>query len=204
MVKWKEFEAVFTIGNQVSQGYFMALKNDGEGQVYFDDIKMEKVTLPVTSVVMSETAALGVGATLYLNYQYEPYYGDTSAMMWTSSDASVATVDNAGKVTALKEGKTTITVKTSETVSASCEVTVVKEAKTFTLSKTELTLLPNGSATLYAKADPIGAAIPGTLTWSSSNTAVATVSQSGVVTAVANGNATITCTNGDITVNCAA
>ena len=58
MVKWKEFEAVFTIGNQVSQSYFMALKNDGEGQVYFDDIKMEKVTLPVTSVVTNGSATL--------------------------------------------------------------------------------------------------------------------------------------------------
>ncbi len=201
--QWKEFDVVFLTTKDVSSNYFIAFKNDGEGEVYFDDIRVEHVTLPVTSVVMNETAALGVGATLYLNYQYEPTYGDLSVMQWTSSDASVATVDNAGKVTALKEGKTTVTVKLSETASASCVVTVVKEAKTFALSKTELMLLPNGSATLYAKANPVGATIPGTLVWSSSDTAVATVDQNGNVTAVANGNATITCTNGTVTVTCA-
>ncbi len=202
VTKWKEFELVFLTKEGVDNTYFLSLYNNGQGQVYFDDIKMQQTTVQPTAFTMDETAELGVGVTTKLKFTPKPIYADLSAVQWSSSDTSVATVDSTGKITTLKAGKTTITMKTTDEVSASCELTVTSEARSFTLSKQSLALLPGSAATLYTISDPIGATIPGTLAWSSSDNAVATVNN-GVVTAVANGTATITCTNGTLSATCA-
>ena len=65
-----------------------------------------------------------------------------------------------------------------------------------TLNQTELTLLPGDTVTLIATVEPDNATNK-TVTWTSSNPNVATVNEGGVVTAVANGNATITTTTQD-------
>lgn len=70
-----------------------------------------------------------------------------------------------------------------------------------TLSKTSLNLKFGESETLTASPFPIGAEL-GEVTWSSSNTKVATVNQSGEVTAVGEGSATITARSEDITGTC--
>ncbi len=203
--EWKEFELVFkTKGDApLGIGNILSFGNFGVGICMFDDLKLQKqAPQTITGLTMlKEEATYGVGVTTQMNYTTTPQNADLSTLQWSSSNENVATVDQKGKVTTLAAGKTTITLKSSDTVKATCELTVVANATSFVLSKNALTLIPNATDTLITVSTPYGATIPGTLTWSSSDNAVATVNN-GVVTAVADGTATITCTNGTLSASC--
>ena len=112
-----------------------------------------------------------------------------STLIWTSSNENVATVDADGNVTAVGVGTATITVSTLHGVSTTCTVTV-KELTGVGLNKVNLTLKETESETLVATTKPAGSA----LTWSSSDETVATVDQTGKVTAVGAGTVIITAT----------
>lgn len=161
----------------------------------------------VTAVKLDQTAAdLYLGSTLELVATVEPEDATVKDVTWSSSDESVATVDEKGVVTPVKEGKTTITVTTVESSkTASCAVTVKRVAVTgVTLNKTSIELAPGSVTTLKATIEPEDATYP-EVTWSSSDESVATVDAGGKVTAVANGTATITVTtvDGGKTATCA-
>ena len=128
---------------------------------------------------------------------------ESKAVTWSSSNTAIATVDSTGKVTAVKIGSAIITAKVGTHI-ASCSVSVVALIKNISLDKTsiniqkiadtnQLTVLINPSDTTESK----------TVTWSSSNTAVATVSSSGMVTAVSGGDAVITASVGAYSATCA-
>ena len=123
---------------------------------------------------------------------------------WSSTNTSVATVDASGRVTAIKEGTATITAKAGDK-SATCSVTVSKNVVAVTsiaLNKTSLSLKEGESETLVATVSPDNATDK-TVTWSSTNTSVATVDASGRVTAIKEGTATITAKAGDKSATCA-
>jgi hypothetical protein len=120
-------------------------------------------------------------------------------VIWNTSNASVASVDQTGKVTAVRSGSSIITAKAGEK-EATCTVTVTVPVTTITLDKTSLILEIGQTETLAATVGPEDAT-DNTINWSSSNTSVATVAN-GVVTAVAEGNATITASIGDVTASC--
>ena len=85
-------------------------------------------------------------------------------------------------------------MKTSNGTSATCSVTVqnkVVEPESVTLDQTEVTIKAGKTVTLVATINP-SYADDQTLTWSSSNAAIASVDENGVVTGVAEGKATIT------------
>ena len=127
----------------------------------------------------------------------------TDAVTWSSSDASVATVDQNGNVTAVGVGTATITA-TAGDCSATCEVTVTIPfipVSGITLSQNTASLFVDESMTLSAEVTPEDATDK-TVTWSSSNVSVATVDQNGNVTAVGVGTATITATAGDCSATC--
>ena len=106
----------------------------------------------------------------------------TGTTTWESSDTDVATVSNAGLVTALTPGTSTITV------------TRGNNAASITLTVTGIAITPVGDFGLNAgqtrQLSVAGGS--GAITWTSSHTNIATVSANGLVTAVANGTATIT------------
>lgn len=109
---------------------------------------------------------------------------------WTSSNTQVATVSE-GKVTALKEGETTITASL-EGKKAECKVVVdYVHVTSLTLNKTEAILYIGESLTLVATLSP-GNATYKSIEWTSSTPAVASVSADGKVDAVGKGKATIT------------
>jgi len=126
--------------------------------------------------------------------------GYNGSVTWTSSNPAVATVSNLGMVTPVAAGTTTITAAASGK-SATCAVTVTGAA---TPTLTSLTVSPaSGNLTvgsiLYLT--PIGHYSDGsssnivpitTVSWTSNNTAVATIDPYGIVTSVAAGSATIT------------
>lgn len=118
---------------------------------------------------------------------------------WSSSDNAVASVDNTGKVTAVAEGTANITATTKEGKTATCTVIVsstLVPVTGVTLSPTTLELKVAEKRTLQPVVSPDNATFK-VLTWYSSNNAVASVAQTGEITAVATGTATITGTTID-------
>ena len=89
--------------------------------------KFETISIAVASITLSETSAsLTEGESLTFTATVSPNDAKDKSISWSSSAPSVATVDNAGKVTAIAPGTATITAKANDSsgVSASCEVTV--------------------------------------------------------------------------------
>ena len=127
-----------------------------------------------------------------------PNNATNKTLNWTSSNTSVATVDQNGKVTAKAVGSATITATATDgsDVSASCQVSVIIPVTSITLSQTSANIFQSGTLTLTATVSPNDATIK-TLNWTSTNTDVATVDQNGKVTAMAVGNATIKATATD-------
>ena len=147
-----------------------------------------------TSVALNKTTlTLDIGRTSNLRATVYPSNAANKKCTWRSSNTSVATVDSNGKVTAKQVGTATITVKTANGKTASCNVTVqaVQAVPTsVSLNKTSLTLDVSKSYTLAKTVSPSNAVT--SYTWSSSNTSVATVDGNGKVTAKKAGTATIT------------
>jgi transglutaminase/protease-like cytokinesis protein 3 len=122
---------------------------------------------------------------------------------WTSSNNNVATVDNTGKVTAKAAGTAIITVTTADgSKSASYTVTVTAApvepvaVTGVTLNKSEASLVVGNTETLTPTINPSNATNRN-VTWTSSNNNVATVDNTGKVTAKAAGTAIITVTTAD-------
>ena len=140
-----------------------------------------------------ETSTLyGLNSTVKLSANVMPSNATNKAVTWSSRNTSVATVSSDGTVKAVGYGTTVITAKTVNGLTSNCTVTVNPIAVTgVSLNKTSLSFTGTGSSqTLTATVSPSNATNK-TLTWSSSNTSVATVSN-GVVKAVGFGTATIT------------
>ncbi len=115
------------------------------------------------------------------------------AVAWASSDASVASVDASGLVTAAANGSATITASTGS-VSGTAAVTVAQVVSAVAVSPSEGMIEVGGTLRLAAEAfDENGHAVDGTaFSWSSSNAEIALVDNSGLVTAIAGGTARIT------------
>ena len=126
---------------------------------------------------------------------------EDTTVTWTSSNPAVATVDSTGKVTAISKGETTITAKIG-THTATCNVTVVVLIHNISLDKTELTLDRGTNDQLKVSIDPPDTTEDTTVTWTSSNPAVATVDSTGKVTAISKGETTITVKVGTHTAMC--
>ena len=124
---------------------------------------------------------------------------DESVAAWTSSDASVAVVDSVGLVKATGNGSATITAKAGEG-SGSGVVTVAQKVAVVTVSPATGEMVLKDTLRLGAEAlDANGHAVLGTrLSWASEDGSVATVDESGLVTGVGEGSATITASAGSI------
>ena len=160
----------------------------------------------ITSVGLPESATIQKGDTLQMNVNYgteNQAEADAIAkaaekleLVWESSNEKVATVDENGLVTAVGSGSADITVSVADgNLSSSCTITVVVPAEGVVVPE-ELELTTNGSnktADLNAKATPEDATNV-TFSYESSNEQVATVDETGLVTAIGNGEADITTT----------
>ena len=157
------------------------------------------VKQPVTSITLSSSSlTLTKGATQKLSATVSPTTASNNSVIWSSSNTTVATVSADGLVTAVAAGSATITctAKDGSGVKATCAVTVKQPVTGISLSSSSITLTEGATQKLTATVSPTTASNK-SVTWSSSNTKVATVSADGLVTAVAAGSATITCTAKD-------
>ena len=117
---------------------------------------------------------------------------DDKTLTWESNNPEVATVSSTGVVTARKPGNAIITVRTSNGLTDTCNVTVISQITSVHLNLTAITLDEGVSQTLRATINPSDTTDAKTLTWKSSNEAVAAVDQEGKVIALKEGVATIT------------
>src|SRR6184192_3945863 len=157
--------------------------------------------LPVASVsVTPATATIGVGQTAQYAAITRDAFGNPlggRTVTWSSSNPAVATVNGAGQATGVAVGAATLTA-TSEGKSGTAALTVTNVPVASVTVSPATASVPAGqgvqlTATLK---DANGNTLTGrTVTWSSDNTAVATVSASGLVSGVVAGAATITATS---------
>lgn len=172
----------------------------------------------VSKIVLNEKRiSLAVGYTHNLTYQITPKNATENDLIFTSSDSSVATVNQSGVIQGLKEGNAIITVSSSNGLAKDTTyVSVYKKGsstvvdgepiktdnypKSLTVSPQTLNLKLGGSSQLIASVLPEKA--NNQISWSSTNSRVATVDSNGLVSAVGMGSATIIArTINDITYN---
>ena len=152
------------------------------------------VTVPITGIALDKPElTLEKGQSESLTATISPADATNKSILWSTSDESVAYVDQDGKVTAMAAGTAIIKVTTRDGISAQCAVTVYNPVTSIKLSSSELTLAEGKNKTLTATIYPEDAANK-TVTWSSSNEEVAYVTQAGKVIALSIGTATITAT----------
>ncbi|MGC5326597.1 Ig-like domain-containing protein [Brevibacillus sp. SYSU BS000544] len=138
------------------------------------------VVTPVTAITLSPTQK-----TLRINEQFKliasvvPENATNKAINWSSSNPSVATVDENGVVTGVQAGKAIITVSSAEnpSIKATCEVTVIVPVTSVSLNKTETVLRTGQTDQLIATILPLNATNKA-VDWSSSDPSVVTVTPS--------------------------
>jgi len=163
-----------------------------------------------TSITVQPTSpSMPAGAQLQFGALGTPASGGsvivTSEVTWTSSNPAVATINSAGLATGLAAGKTQITASLGSIVgSSTLSVTgAIENLQKITITPADAEL--NVSATLQLAAlgtysDGTTGSLTSSVSWSSSAPSVATVSQSGLVTAgTATGSTVITATLGTVT-----
>lgn len=157
-------------------------------KAYTDDI------MPIEQIVLSEHAfTINSGETKALTVAVQPENASDKAVRWYSSDESVAKVSNDGTVTAVNGGTATITCEAyAGEGKDSCEVTVLQAVDEIVLDKEEANVSPGGVLQLKATILP-ETATNKEVRWESSDTAIATVSDTGLVTGVEEGTAVISC-----------
>src|SRR5439155_774969 len=154
----------------------------------------------VASVTVTpRTLTVGVGATAQLTATPKEANGTAltgRVVTWASDNTTVATVSSMGLVGGVAQGQATITA-TSEGQSGTAALTVVVLVASVTVTPTPATVGIGQTVQLTATPkDANGNVLTGRgVTWARNNTAVATVSSTGLVTGVAQGQATITATS---------
>lgn len=167
------------------------------------------VTITVTGEQPGESGLTGVSLdrytlTLYAGEEAEQLTatlkpeGTEATIRWTSSNQTAATVSQDGKITPLSAGVTVVTAAAGD-YRASCIVTVQPERVRVTgirFEETTHTLMMGSTVTLQPIIAPDDATVKN-LTWVSSDEQTATVSRTGIVTALSVGETTITATTVD-------
>lgn len=157
---------------------------------------------PVTGIKVSpDTLTLTrKDETAQLTAEVIPSYADNTRVTWKSSDESVVTVDEKGKVTAVGNGTATITVTSvsgNYTATVAVTVKIPVEIEKITIEAEKETLTKIGESTeLKVKIEPENADAQ-KLIWKSDNEMIAAVDENGKVTAIGNGMAIITVTTED-------
>ena len=176
---------------------------DADEYILFNSTtKIAVIDASVSKIELNQNSAeMKVGETVSLTATVYPEYATDKTVTWSSSDESVATVSATGEVSAIALGEAVITASNGA-VKAECKVTVVATpVESIELNLIASSLKVGEKVQLTATVSPADAT-DRTVTWSSSDESVATVSATGEVTAVALGEAIITASNGAVKAEC--
>lgn len=163
-----------------------------------DSVNFTVTPILVEEIEIESQLSFEVGQTQQLHAVISPSNATNTALNWTVKDSSVASVDNNGNVTALKLGATEITVAATDGsgVTSTVNVNVIPTRATGIAIEEPVSTTFKARETIQLSAivTPNNASDK-TVTWTSSNSEIATVNESGLVTAVSVGDVTITATN---------
>ncbi|WP_165384784.1 Ig-like domain-containing protein [Sphingobacterium corticibacterium] len=162
----------------------------------WNQIAEEHVLVNTVSITPNGTIPLLIGRDTTLELSYQPSEVTNDKLIWYSSDESVATVDQSGKVTAVAVGTATITVESTDggLRRATALFDVIDQiiyTEALILEPAELEIFEEMRATVAVTFAPENTTYKH-LRWSTDNPEVATVDHQGNVTGVSLGTATIT------------
>ncbi len=209
--EWQEYSYEFTVPEEAPLktnlifvfGYQSAVAS---GTLYFDNISLMK-KVDATAISIPESVELEAGTTAQLTAALTPEDA-TTKVAWTSNDDGIVSVDQTGKISGISAGKATITATITTdagSVSDTCTVTVtgsISEVVAMGISIPETAEVEAGATTQLTAALTPGNATS-EVVWTSDNEAVVSVDQTGKITGVDVGTATITATAGSVSDTCA-
>ena len=197
---------IFSISAIIAMALMTAVscsKTEQENALPLPDESAEVIETLQGLEVTPKSSYLVIGETYQLLAVCSPENVGDIDVTWTSETPEVATVDQSGTVTAVAKGLARITA-TAEGHSATAIVNVVGErvpATGIVLNKTEISTLVGRFAKVKATLEPENTTDKAEIVWSTSDEKIATV-ESGVIIAVAMGEATITASQGDLKATC--
>jgi len=151
------------------------------------------VTSPIKQILLNKTSLnLVVNQVSYLTFTLTPTTVVNKTVIWASSDSSIATVDQIGRVTAVSNGKAIISLTTADlTLTTSCSVTVITPVSSLTISKNTLLLEVGRRFQLFYTFLPERATNQQVI-WKCTDSSIIQLSNSGHISALAVGVATVT------------
>lgn len=172
--------------------------------VSVNEIAIESVSIDKTNVTLK--IENGVADEAVLTASILPTTANTDkTIAWSSSDDTVATVDSNGKVTAVAAGTATITATSANGKTATSTVKVIIPLESVSPDENEITIHKGETANLSYTLTPSNTTETTPVAYASRNETVATVSNSGVISGVAVGDAIVTVTvagkTADVTVH---
>ena len=188
-------EALVTVSET---GLLTAVAGEGSTFVYALD-EAGSVTARILVTVLAEPLAVALEASaqriqMGQALTLEPLFNHpvTPAVSWASSDSAICTVDENGTVTGVTYGIATVTATLSNGSTAQCDVTVSPPITSLALEKSLHKIKPGTTRQLNALAEPMDSGEE--LIWSSSDPAIVAVDETGTVTGLDYGTATVTVT----------
>ena len=174
-----------------------AVSGDGTAAVQFT---LNTAKIPVNNVTLDQsTVRMSTGRAYQLTATVAPANASFSDVIWTSSDTTVATVDNNGQVSSVGTGTAKITVASVDDPAkyAECNVEVVPVmVEGLSLDRSKLNLMINTQKSIIPIITPVDADNK-TVVWTSDDAAIAGVDSNGVVTGHVEGTTTIRATASD-------
>jgi uncharacterized protein YjdB len=158
------------------------------------------IYIPVTSLTLDSTSAnVFVGATIQLNATITPAKASNKLVVWTSSDTTVAKVSDNGTISGITQGDVIVKATSADNPAIAAQVSVhVANVLASGLTLQPAAVIIGEKDTLQVKATflPANTSIK-KITWSSSNTTLATIDSTGLITAIKPGMLTITANTRD-------
>lgn len=156
------------------------------------------ITQQVEGIEMDyEEMTVNVGDEVRLTYMIKPVNATNKNLIWSSSNEDVVKVDKTGMIKAISSGSATIIVQTEDGgYMDMTNITVLQPVKEVVLSQSEISVKKGTIFWLNATVLP-ETSDNKAVTWTSSDTSLATVTQDGMVTALKVGTVTISCVSED-------
>lgn len=195
-VTYAEEGNTYELIDKVDGWYHIWIDDDTEG--YIGESRCKVIASAKTIVIESEYTSVPVGGTITLKANVGPENAEDKSVSWSTSDNSIATVNNKGKVTGIARGEVDITARANagNDLSATYHIVVVQPVKKISITGSTNTVPVGYGIKLETEIMPIDADVQ-TIKWSSSNENVAVIIDGGYVYGTGKGSCTISAASMD-------